>query len=59
MRNKLSPELMHTMVIVSMTYRYWTPEIEALLAELNEIEEQRDAALKDTMRCLFNSFDQQ
>ena len=39
--------------------RYWTKEIEQMLEKLVEAEERRDAALKDTMRSLFSSFDQQ
>ena len=39
--------------------RYWTKEIEGMLERLVEAEGKRDAALKDTMRSLFSSFDQQ
>ena len=39
--------------------RYWTKEIENMLEKLAEAEGRRDAALKDTMRSLFSSFDQQ
>ena len=39
--------------------RYWTQTIEQLLQQLVEMETQRDDALKDTMRTLFHSFDQQ
>lgn len=37
--------------------RYWTPEIEDQLAALTEAEDRRDAALKDTMRTIFEKFD--
>ncbi|XP_042686327.1 DNA mismatch repair protein Msh6 isoform X2 [Centrocercus urophasianus] len=37
--------------------RYWTKEIERMLAELINAEERRDAALKDCMRRLFYNFD--
>ncbi|XP_015712384.1 DNA mismatch repair protein Msh6 [Coturnix japonica] len=37
--------------------RYWTKEIEKMLAELMNAEERRDAALKDCMRRLFYNFD--
>ncbi|XP_048793055.1 DNA mismatch repair protein Msh6 isoform X2 [Lagopus muta] len=37
--------------------RYWTKEIEKMLAELINAEERRDAALKDCMRRLFYNFD--
>ncbi|XP_065595645.1 DNA mismatch repair protein Msh6 isoform X2 [Cyrtonyx montezumae] len=37
--------------------RYWTKEIEKMLAELVNAEERRDAALKDCMRRLFYNFD--
>lgn len=40
-------------------YRYWTKEIEGMLEQLIDTEERRDVALKDTMRSLFSSFDQQ
>ena len=39
--------------------RYWTKEIEGMLEKLVDAESRRDAALKDTMRSLFSSFDQQ
>ncbi|NWY04889.1 MSH6 protein, partial [Nothoprocta ornata] len=38
--------------------RYWTKEIERMLAALVNAEERRDAALKDCMRRLFYNFDQ-
>ncbi|CAB1338447.1 unnamed protein product [Coregonus sp. 'balchen'] len=37
--------------------RYWTREIERLFSELQNLEEKRDAALKDCMRRLFYNFD--
>ncbi|KAM8810267.1 DNA mismatch repair protein Msh6 isoform 1-T1 [Eudromia elegans] len=37
--------------------RYWTKEIERMLAALVNAEERRDAALKDCMRRLFHNFD--
>jgi DNA mismatch repair protein MSH6 len=37
--------------------RYWTKEIEDMLARMIDAEERRDAALKDTMRTIFHSFD--
>nr|XP_006131820.2 DNA mismatch repair protein Msh6 [Pelodiscus sinensis] len=37
--------------------RYWTKEIEKMLAEMVNAEERRDAALKDCMRRLFYNFD--
>ncbi|XP_074846119.1 DNA mismatch repair protein Msh6 [Carettochelys insculpta] len=37
--------------------RYWTKEIEKMLAEMVNAEERRDAALKDCMRTLFYNFD--
>ncbi|NXN93064.1 MSH6 protein, partial [Rhinopomastus cyanomelas] len=37
--------------------RYWTKEIEKMLAAMVSAEERRDAALKDTMRRLFYNFD--
>ncbi|XP_071595934.1 DNA mismatch repair protein Msh6 isoform X2 [Heliangelus exortis] len=37
--------------------RYWTKEIEKMLAALVNAEERRDAALKDCMRRLFYNFD--
>ena len=39
--------------------RYWTKEIEGMLEKLLDAESRRDTALKDTMRSLFSSFDQQ
>lgn len=39
--------------------RYWTPEIEEHLSDLMDAEDRRDVALKDTMRTIFQSFDQQ
>lgn len=39
--------------------RYWTPTIERLLQQLVDKETQRDDALKDTMRTIFHSFDEQ
>jgi len=39
--------------------RYWTPTIEQLLQQLVDKETQRDDALKDTMRTIFHSFDDQ
>ena len=39
--------------------RYWTKEIEGMLEKLVDAESRRDTALKDTMRSLFSSFDQQ
>ena len=38
--------------------RYRTKDIEQLLAVLTEAEDRRDAALKDTMRQIFHSFDE-
>lgn len=37
--------------------RYWTKEIERMLAAMVNAEERRDAALKDCMRRLFYNFD--
>lgn len=37
--------------------RYWTSEIERLLALLTAAEERVDAATKDTLRRLFEKFD--
>ncbi|NXR35893.1 MSH6 protein, partial [Zosterops hypoxanthus] len=37
--------------------RYWTKEIERMLAAMVSAEERRDAALKDCMRRLFYNFD--
>lgn len=37
--------------------RYWTKEIERMLAAMVNAEERRDAALKDCMRRLFHNFD--
>ncbi|NXR45693.1 MSH6 protein, partial [Hippolais icterina] len=37
--------------------RYWTKEIEKMLAAMVSAEERRDAALKDCMRRLFYNFD--
>ncbi|NWZ67614.1 MSH6 protein, partial [Acrocephalus arundinaceus] len=37
--------------------RYWTKEIEKMLAAMVSAEEHRDAALKDCMRRLFYNFD--
>lgn len=39
--------------------RYWTQTIEQLLQQLIDMETQRDDALKDTMRTIFHSFDEQ
>lgn len=39
--------------------RYWTHTIEQLLQQLVDMETQRDDALKDTMRTIFHSFDEQ
>ena len=39
--------------------RYWTQTIEQLLQQLIEMETRRDDALKDTMRTIFHSFDEQ
>ena len=39
--------------------RYWTKEVQGMLEKLVDAESRRDAALKDTMRSLFSSFDQQ
>ena len=39
--------------------RYWTADIEAMLEQLVEAEERRDAAVKDSMRALFHSFSEQ
>nr|QIC49977.1 DNA mismatch repair protein Msh6-like protein [Actinia equina] len=38
--------------------RYWTSEIEEHLADLMDAEDRRDVALKDTMRTIFQSFDE-
>ena len=37
--------------------RYWTKEIESMLADMINAEERRDAALKDVMRRIFFAFD--
>ena len=39
--------------------RYWTREIEGMLARMTDAEERRDSALRDTMRAIFHSFDTQ
>jgi len=39
--------------------RYWTQNIGRLLQQLIDMETQRDDALKDTMRMIFHSFDEQ
>jgi len=39
--------------------RYWTNQIQEMLQRLINAEDQRDAALKDTMRALFQSFAEQ
>lgn len=39
--------------------RYWTKDIEVLLERLIVAEESRAAALKDTMRVVFESFSEQ
>ena len=39
--------------------RYWTKDIQQMLETMVEAEGRRDSALKDTMRSLFSSFDQQ
>ncbi|XP_014673632.1 PREDICTED: DNA mismatch repair protein Msh6-like isoform X2 [Priapulus caudatus] len=38
--------------------RYWTREIEALLARMVAAEDQRHAALRDCMRSIFHTFDE-
>jgi DNA mismatch repair ATPase MutS len=38
-------------------HRYWTPEIERLLAEMTGAEERREAATKDSLRRIFHRFD--
>lgn len=37
--------------------RYRTKGIESYLSELNDAEERKESALKDTMRTIFHSFD--
>ena len=37
--------------------RYWTPKVQAKLAELTEAEGRMDAAQKDTLRAIFAKFD--
>lgn len=39
--------------------RYQSPEIKKLFGRLVDAEERRDAAQKDTMRCIFEQFDKQ
>lgn len=39
--------------------RYQTEEIRKLNSQLTDAEERRDAAQKDTMRCVFHQFDKQ
>jgi DNA mismatch repair protein MSH6 len=39
--------------------RYWTNEIKSMLAELTDAENRREQALKDSMKSLFKSFDNQ
>lgn len=39
--------------------RYQTGEIRRLLSQMTDAEERRDAAQKDTMRCVFHQFDKQ
>lgn len=38
--------------------RYRTSTIEAILVDLTDAEEKKDAALKDIMRRIFHSFDE-
>ena len=38
--------------------RFWTDEIKEYLAEMINAEERRDAALKDSMRSVFHTFDE-
>ena len=42
-----------------LLFRYWTKEIQGMLEKLVDAESRRDTALRDTMRSLFSSFDQQ
>ena len=37
---------------------YWTPTIERLLAQLVEAETRQDEAQGDTLRCIFEKFDE-
>lgn len=39
--------------------RYWTKDIERMLACVVAAEDQRDAALRDCMRRIFHTFDEQ
>ena len=39
--------------------RYWNADIKETLAKLTEAEDRRDAALRNTIKCLFKNFDKQ
>ena len=39
--------------------RYQSPEMKKLFGKLVDAEDRRDAAQKDTMRCIFEQFDKQ
>ena len=39
--------------------RYWNTDIKETLAKLTEAEDRRDAALRNTIKCLFKNFDKQ
>ena len=45
--------------LITLLCRYWTKDIERMLEKMVDAESRRDAALKDTMRSLFSSFDKQ
>ena len=45
--------------LIILLCRYWTKDIERMLEKMVDAESRRDAALKDTMRSLFSSFDKQ
>lgn len=45
--------------VLFLLFRYWTKEIQGMLEKLVDAESRRDTALRDTMRSLFSSFDQQ
>lgn len=47
------------LLLFFLLYRYWTKDIERMLEKMVDAESRRDAALKDTMRSLFSSFDKQ
>lgn len=55
---KKVPDEYHLMSSKKGAKRYRTTDIEDQLVDLTDAEERKDAALKDTMRRLFYSFDE-